>query len=194
MRLFYLVMLLSLLLACSANNNQITQPTPTQKTIEQPSVPEHLSIAYAFVGTRNVAGPGRDFIYYIIRRGHGKPPTSYCAFFVTYCIDSAKVKTPTVRSGLACNFKLNNSISANDVLIGKTKLNSGTIIVWRNGETIHGHVGFVVDWGTIQGSTIEGNSTGTYQGKKYNGIWFHTIEKIEPLNYFRIVAFTPVTY
>jgi hypothetical protein len=152
-------------------------------------------IAMSFVGTRNVAGEtGQRMVYYIIRHGGGKPPTSYCAFFVTYCIDSAKVKTPTVRTGLAECFITKTSIPAKDVTIGKYNPKPGTIIVWKDGETIHGHTGFVWEWYRNSGSTIEGNSTGGPTGHKANGIWFHGCEIIQPLNYFRIVYFTPVGY
>lgn len=159
------------------------------------TVPKHLRIAEGFVGTQNVPGsPGEKMVYYIIKRGGGKPPTSYCAFFVTMCIDSAYVKTPVIRTGLARCFKVRGSIPAKDVLIGKAKVPPGTIIVWQNGTTIHGHTGLVVKWNGQSGSTVEGNSTGIVNGKRYNGIWFHSNQSIQPANYFRITAFTLVNY
>jgi hypothetical protein len=181
MRSFILVMLLLL--------------QPALALHSQSAIPKHLRIAKSFVGTRNIPGSsGQRKIDYIIRRGGGIPPTSYCAFFVTMCIDSARVKTPTIRTGLARCFKLKNSIPAKDVMIGKTKVPAGTIIIWQNGNTIHGHTGFVWNWNKQSGQTIEGNSTGIVNGIKYNGIWFHQFASIQPANYFRITAFTLVSY
>jgi len=158
--------------------------------------PKHLTIAKSYVGTVEATGNNDGpKIEYIIRRGHGAPNSSYCAFFVTLCIDSASVKTPTVRSGLARNFKLRSSIPAKDVLIGKVKIPPGTIIVWQRGNTINGHTGFVRKWYTRYGLTVEGNTSGGNTGSQSNGdgIWLKS-RGIEPLNSFRITAFTLVTY
>lgn len=161
-----------------------------------PDIPKHLQIAESYVGTVEKTGHNDGAkIEYIIKRGGGAKGASYCAYFVSMCIDSAKVKEPTVRSGMAIGFKRKNSIPANDVLIGKVKVSPGTIIIWRKGETIYGHTGFVYDWGKRYGTTIEGNTSSGQSGSQSNGdgIWKRK-RSIEPLNYFRIVCFTEVKY
>lgn len=158
--------------------------------------PLHIQIARSYVGTVEATGNNDGpKIEYIIRRGHGAPGSSYCAYFVTMCIDSAKVVSPTVRSGMARSFKRKTSIPANDVLMGKTQIPIGTILVWEKGNTIFGHVGFVLKWGKKWGTTVEANTSSGGAGSQSNGngIWYKT-RSIEPLNYFRITSFTPVTY
>lgn len=178
-------MLLLLLLVLGLHNITVCQ-----------SVPKHILIAEKYVGTTELTGNNDGpFIDYIIKRGGGSKHSSYCAYFVTFCIDSAKVKTPTVRTGLAINFKTKNSIPAKDVLIGKTKIKCGTILIFQHGNTIHGHTGFVLNWYKQSGTTIEGNTSPGIKGSQSNGdgIWKKN-RSIEPLNYFRIISFTPVTY
>lgn len=158
--------------------------------------PKHLQIANTFVGTVEKTGHNDGpVIEHIIKKMGGAKGSSYCAYFVSYCLDSARVKTPTVRSGLARSFRRKNSIPARDVLIGKVKIPPGTIIVWEKGETINGHTGFVKTWGKRYGTTVEGNTSPGTSGSQANGdgIWFRK-RSIEPANYFRITSFTLVTY
>lgn len=158
--------------------------------------PKHMQIARSYVGTVEKTGHNDGpKVEYIIRRGKGAKGSSYCAYFVTLCIDSAKVKLPTTRSGLARSYKLKISIPANDVLTGKVKIPQGTIIVWQKGNTINGHTGFVDSWDKAYGNTIEANTSSGKTGSQADGdgIWQRR-RKIEPLNYFRITAFTLVTY
>lgn len=179
MRLSYLVTLWLLLLPYWSHNE-----------------PRHVTIARSFVGITEKTGHNDGpAIERIIRHGGGAKGASYCAYFVSYCLDSAKVKTPTTRSGLARSFLKKNSILARDVLYGKVKIPQGTIIVWQKGETINGHTGFVDQWGTVSGTTIEGNTSSGQHGSQANGdgIWQRK-RSIEPTNYFRITAFTLVTY
>lgn len=161
-----------------------------------PDIPKHLKIAYSYIGTTEATGKNDGpKIEYILKRQGGAKGASYCAYFVSMCIDSAKVKEPTVRPGMAIGFKRKNSIPANDVLIGKVNVPPGTIIVWKKGETIFGHAGLVYDWGKRYGTTVEGNTSSGQTGSQSNGdgIWMRK-RSIEPLNYFRIICFTLVTY
>ncbi len=161
-----------------------------------PAEPQHLTIAKSYVGTVEATGHNDGpKIEYIIRRGHGTPGSPYCAYFVTLCIDSAGVTTPSIRSGLARSYKLKTSIPAKDVLIGKTSIPAGSIVVWERGNTINGHTGFVRKWYTQWGLTVEGNTSGGNTGSQSNGdgIWLKS-RSIEPANYFRITSFTLVIY
>jgi hypothetical protein len=159
-------------------------------------LPKHLKIAYSYIGTTEATGHNDGVVVeYILKRQGGAKGASYCSYFVSMCIDSAVVKEPSVRPGMAIGFKRKNSIPANDVLIGKTKIPPGTIIVWKKGESIHGHVGLVYDWGKRYGTTVEGNTSSGQQGSQANGdgIWMRK-RSIEPMNYFRIICFTLVKY
>ena len=159
-------------------------------------LPQHMVIAESYVGVVEKTGKNDGaVIEYIIKKGGGHKGNPYCAFFVTHCIDSAKVKYPKVRTGLASNFILKRSIKAQDVLLGKYQPSYGDIVVWRRGNTIYGHVGFIRYWNGDVGHTIEANTSKGVRGSQSdgNGIWRRT-RKIEPLNYFRITHFTPVEY
>lgn len=164
--------------------------------VSHSQVPKHLQIAESYVGTVEATnhndGPK---IEYIIKRGGGAKGSSYCAYFVTLCIDSARVKSPTVRSGMARSFKRKSSIPAHNVLIGKDTVPPGTIIIWEKGTTMFGHTGFVYSWNKSSGLTIEGNTSSGKKGSQSNGngIYFRK-RAIEPANYFRITSFTLVTY
>lgn len=109
----------------------------------------------------------------------------WCAAFVSYVLDACKDILLKIRSALAQNFITKNSISAKSVMYGRKKIPSGSLVIWKNGETIKGHIGFVYVWDKVNGQTIEGNVG--------NKIAFLT-RKIEPRNYQRIVKFTLVTY
>ena len=160
------------------------------------TVPKHLAIALSYVGTVEKTGNNDGpKIEYIIKRGGGAKGASYCAYFVSMCIDSAKVKEPSIRPGMALAFKRKNSIPSEDVMIGKTKVPPGTILVWRHGTTIHGHTGFVYKWGKVSGTTVEGNTSSGQTGSQSNGdgIWIRT-RSIQPMSYFRLLCFTLVKY
>lgn len=159
-------------------------------------LPRHMVIAESYVGTVEKTGKNDGpVIEHIIKKGGGRKGNPYCAFFVTYCIDSAQVKYPTVRTGLASNFIVKRSKKAQDVLTGKYEVKYGDIIVWRKGNTIYGHTGFARWWNKKTGHTIEANTSPGDKGSQSNGDGiYHRIRKIEPLNYFRITHFTPVEY
>ena len=119
---------------------------------------------------------------------------SWCAAFVSYCLTAGKVISPSIRSGMAINFKVKQSIKANDVLIGKYKILPGTIVVWREGATVHGHTGFVESWNRQSGKTIEGNTSSSGSGSQSNGDGcYRKNRSIQPGNYFRLTCFTRVT-
>ena len=157
-----------------------------------------LDTAKKYLGTTELTnhndGPVVEKFLHSVGRHKGD---SWCAAFVSYCLTAASVKEPTVRSGLARSFILKSSIKANDVLIGKYKIQPGTILVWREGTTIHGHVGFVESWQRQFGKTIEGNTTpssslrSSLSEANGDGV-YRKSRSIQPGNYFRITNFTLV--
>ncbi len=114
-----------------------------------------------------------------------------------------KAVFPAVRSAMARSFDIKKkSVTAQAVLLHGHKIPAGYIVVWRRGTTGWlGHVGFVtkqVNKSTFE--TVEGNTTapvmknGGMAGKEATGDGvFEKTREIDLTNYFRIIAFTPVS-
>lgn len=181
MRFFYLVSLLLLLPLYSTVNAQ----------------PTHLDAAECFVGVKEATGnnDGKEVEMFLKSVGR-KKGDAWCAAFVSYCLSVANVGDPKIRSGLARDFKRSkNLINANDVLRGIKKVEPGSIVGWEKQNTIFGHLGFVMDWRTQYGTTIEGNTSSGVQGSQSDGDGVYIRSRsIQPANYFRIRWFIPVTY
>jgi hypothetical protein len=176
---------------------------PFRKGREQERV---LDTARSYVGTiektNHNDGPVVEKFLSSVGRKKGD---SWCAAFVSYCLQAGSVSFPLIRSGIARSFKLPGSIKAKDVLTGRYKILPGTIIVWEKGNTIFGHVGFVESWNGQSGITIEGNTSKdmAFHGDKSSvftnanknnadGV-YRKNRFIQPANYFRITCFTQVT-
>ena len=80
--------------------------------------------------------------------------------------------------------------------MGVQTIPAGWIIVWRKGETIFGHAGFVVqEWKGATGKTWEANTSSGIRGSQSNGDgMYYRTRTIYPLEYLRITHFTPVEY
>ena len=157
---------------------------------------KHLDIANSFVGvtelTNNNDGAEVEMFQKSVNLKKGN---AWCGAFVGYCLNTANVVNPKTRSGLARNYKHKNSIKANDVLIGKTKVPNGSLVIWEKGTTIFGHVGFVANWEKHHGTTIEGNTSSGRSGSQSDGDGvYRRYRTIMPANYFRITSFTIVSY
>ena len=169
-------------------------------------MPRHLDTARSYLGTVEKTNHNDGPVVEKFLRSVGrKKGDSWCAAFVSYCLQAGEVSYPGIHSGLARNFKLRSSLKAKDVLIGKYKILPGTIVVWEKGNTVFGHVGFVERWDKQSGITIEGNTCSDRTCLPIGKI--HSVEKvdktnddgvfrknrsIEPGNYFRITCFTQV--
>jgi len=212
-QLFSLLALLLLsAVACSAQNpepitsdSELTSievvyseaETLATASAEMKQVP-HLELAQSYVGTQELTGandgPEIEQFLATVNLKAGNP---YCAAFVSYILeDSPGVTKPDVRSGLAYHFITDDSIPANQVLRGTTTIPDGTILVWRKGNTIYGHTGFVADHPSANHfETIEANtSSGRYGNQRDgDGVWLRQ-RSIQPGNYFRITHFTRVVY
>jgi len=157
-------------------------------------LPRHLQIAYSFKGVKEATGNNDGpIVEWIIKRQGGSKGSSYCAYFVGMCIDSAGAIFPKP-SGMAIGYKKSTSIKASDVLTGK-KVPVGSIVIFRKGDTIFGHTGFVKSWNKASGITIEGNTSNGNTGSQWNGGGIYERRRsILPSNYFRITNFTEVKY
>jgi hypothetical protein len=114
-----------------------------------------------------------------------KKGSPYCAAFTSYQIRTVS----KLKSGSAVGFITKNSIRASEVLRGKP-VPPGSLVIWRKGNEMRGHVGIVVEWNRDRGTTIEAN-TGTGDQSEGDGVYIKQ-RRIVPGAYFRIVYFTPV--
>ena len=154
----------------------------------------HLDTALAYVGTVEI-GHNRGPVVERFQRCVGLPTGApYCAAFVSYCLEKGGAAWPAVRSGLAQHFILKESIRASHVLRGNS-VPAGAIVIWRKGNGWQGHAEFAVSWSGACGQTVEANTSPGIGGSQRDGdgVWRRR-RCIEPGNYFRIVAFTPVRY
>lgn len=181
--------MLSLLLWVKAANSQDRLRMP------ESFWPAHIDTALTYFGVQDL--PGKDIHGQAIKKflesvnlPQGNP---YCAAFASYCLNVAGAKRPKVRTALATNFITDDSIDAKEVMYGREMVPTGTIAIWRRGNTMFGHAGFVLyDWRGAVGITIEGNTT-AISGSDVEGVFIRK-RTIYPANYFRIVQFTIVTY
>ena len=149
------------------------------------------NIAKGFIGTREVGNNGGPQVTRFLKSVGLRPGNPWCAAFVSFCLDSAKIKTLRTRSGLARHFiSKNKTIKATKVMQTNQELPPGTVVVWRRGTTTFGHVGFVDSWRGKSGSTIEGNTSSGRSGSQSNGggVWSRK-RIINPYNHFRITDF-----
>jgi hypothetical protein len=150
-----------------------------------------LKIAQSFVGVKEQNNNSGYWVNKFLKNVHLSSGNQWCGAFVSYCLDSAKVTSLKVRSGLARRFVTKKSIKATQVLYGNKQIPSGSIIIWKRGGSIFGHVGIVEQWKGLKGYTIEGNTTSGIKGVQFTGDGvYRRIRSIYPLNYFRITDFT----
>jgi hypothetical protein len=110
--------------------------------------------------------------------------SSWCAAF-----SSAMIRPVSkLQSGSAVKFITRNSITANEALRGKP-IPPGSLVIWRKGNELRGHVEIVVEWHKDHGTTIGGNTGSNLE--EGDGVYVKQ-RKIKPFEYQRIVAFTPI--
>jgi len=148
------------------------------------------NVAKSYVGVTETKNNSSPIIDKFIKHLGLKPGIQWCACFVTYCLDSAKTKNMP-RTALARNFITKKSIKSSQVIYSNMIIPKGSIVIWRRGNTIFGHVGFINNWQGNKGTTIEGNTSPDNTKNQYNGDGvYHKQRVISPLNYFRITNFT----
>lgn len=166
-------------------------PLSASQIVNQTDGERVRNIAYGFVGTKEVGNNGGYWVTKFLKSVGLRPGNPWCAAFVSFCLDSADIKTMRVRSGLARHFiSKNKTIKATKVLQTNMKIPMGSVVVWRRGTTTFGHVGFVDKWEGKSGTTIEGNTTSGKGGKEWDGggVWYRK-RTINPYNHFRITDF-----
>ncbi len=167
-------------------------PLPSvSQTVKQTDGERVRNIAYEFIGTKESGDNSGYWVTKFLKSVGLRPGNPWCAAFVSYCLDSAKITTMKTRSGLARHFiSKNKTIKATKVSFDNMKIPIGTVLIWRRGTTTFGHVGFTDQWQGKSGTTIEGNTTSGKSGSQWNGggVWSRK-RTINPYDYFRITDF-----
>ncbi|MCH8567629.1 MAG: hypothetical protein LAT67_05170 [Balneolales bacterium] len=129
--------------------------------------PEHIQVAMQYLNMNRDSHP--EVINGFLKSVDLPPGNPYCAAFVSYCLSKSCVIYPATRSGLARHFLTRDSISATKVVRTNKQLPVGSIIGWKRGNTIFGHLGFTLYWIGNNGSTIEGNTSPGQAGSQAAG-------------------------
>lgn len=156
----------------------------------------HIDIALKYEGVTEVSKNSSPEIDVFLKYVGLSPGNPYCASFVSYCIGEAKVREPKIKSGLARSFIITKSIPVSKVLTGEIKIPAGSIVVWKQGNTVFGHVGFTtLEWIGKEGYTIEANTGSGDKGNQRDGEGiYQRRRRITPGAAFRITHFTLVNY
>lgn len=150
----------------------------------------HVDTALSYVGVVEKTGKNDGYqVEKFLKSVGRKKGDSWCAAFVSYCLEVNKVKEPSIRSGLAQAFRKAKTVyKANNT----KKVKRGDLAIWQNGDTWTGHIGIVLSWNKNSGKTVEGN-TSSGKGSQDNGDGVYIKNRIiQPYNYFRIKWFVVV--
>jgi hypothetical protein len=163
-------------------------------SVVQPDTPENsiIEIASLYVGHTEKQKNRSELIDYWNGRLNVPPGSNYCATFIAFVLDSAGVKIPDVRSGVAQHYITRQSITSQKVLSGK-EIPPGSIVIWKRGESWQGHTEFVREkWVGASGKTIGANTTPPQSNgdqRQGNGVWERD-RRIDITAFFRITHFT----
>jgi hypothetical protein len=153
--------------------------------------------AKKYIGILEVGNNRGAFIDKLNLTVGNKVGNPYCAAFGYYNLLETKATYPKIKSGLALNYKTGKSISAIDVAKGYAKLDSNQcyLVIWQNGNTIHGHLAiFVKQVNKNTLITIEANTSSGNYGSQSNGNGIFLRERKIVSGGLHIIAFTPVYY
>jgi hypothetical protein len=158
--------------------------------------PKHLEIALSYVGVTEVKPNSSPEIDMWLKYVGLNPGYAYCAAYVSYCIGTANVREPKIRTARAQSFITSKSIPASKVLRGEVEIPIGSIVIWKNGNTMFGHVGFnTIEWRGATGETVEANTSSSNRGNQREGEGVYLKKRrIVPTEVFRITHFTLVHY
>ena len=158
--------------------------------------PKHLDIALSYVGVKETKPNSSPEIDKWLKYVGLNPGYAYCAAYASFCIGTANVREPKIRTARAQSFITTKSIPAAKVLRGQVEIPSGTIVVWKNGNTVFGHVGFTTnEWKGATGETVEANTSSSNRGNQREGEGVYLKKRrIVPMEAFRITHFTLVHY
>ena len=161
----------------------------------EPEVLPHIVMARRYEGVPHV-----DTINMFLASVDLPPGNPWCSAFLSYLLDLADVKEPTVRSGLARNFVYQSPerliIPAGRVLAGVAEVPEGSIVVFQRGNTKFGHNGInTKEWSGQRGIYISGNTSPPSGGSEASGggVW-EKPARINPNAVLQIREFVLVNY
>ncbi len=150
---------------------------------QKPDVgPRVVEIAGGYIGHSEVTTNRSQLIDGWLRSVGTPVGNPWCAAFVSHVLDSAGAEKPPIRSARAQAFIVRGSIPATRVMAGR-RVEPGTLVIWRRGDGISGHVEIVKVWDRATGTAIGGNVRNAVRKTEY---------QIIPTAYFRITHFTKV--
>jgi len=155
--------------------------------------PAHLDTALVYLGAQEIGmNDGPEVAVFLASVGLS-PGFAWCAAYVSFCLEAARVTLPVVRSARAQDFITHDSIEAQYAAHYRVNPAMGSLVVWKKGNGPFGHVGIVIYWYGRCGVTVEGNTSSGQFGNQRDGdgVWVRT-RCIEAGNAFRITHFTPV--
>lgn len=117
------------------------------------------AIAQSCIGVREVGGDNRGPLVELFQSVVAKPVgQSWCLDFLQACIAYVetvkRVQSPLAATELCLAFWDQGRAKSSPASPAR-----GDIVVWRLGDTIHGHVGLIVTLDTLRYGTIEGNTS-----------------------------------
>ena len=173
-------------------------------SIAKAQPPEHLRIALSYENVREKpagSNSGKE-INMFLRSVGLSPGYSWCAAYVSFCLNRANVSEPLVVSAMARAFVTQKSIKASQVTSGRLHVPDGSIVTWKRGTGPFGHTGFLI----MQTSpntfeTIEGNTSSGNRGSRSGGVSefdgggvYRRKRTVSLTDHFRITHFTLVNY
>ncbi len=169
----YLIFIL--FIGCTPVIEDVTEDKPDVST-------KVVEIAEGYIGHTEVTDNRSPLIDEWLRSVGTPIGNPWCAAFVSHVLDSAGAVKPAIRSARAQAFIVRGSIPATRVMAGRS-VEPGTLIVWKRGDGVRGHVEVVKVWDGATGTAIGGNVRNAVRETEY---------QIIPTAYFRITHFTKV--
>ena len=161
--------------------------------------PPHLQVALSYVGVTETGGrnTGPEIDRFLSSVGLD-PGYSWCAAFVSYSLQVAEPMPafPTTRSALARHFRVSgHAVDIRRAVASNMLYEPGTIIGWRRGTSIYGHLGFIIYGQGAHMRTVEGNTSSGAAGSQFDGGGVHLRQRYYVAsNYLRIDWILPVHY
>jgi len=153
----------------------------------------HLEIARA-----NVGYPPTDSINTWLAFVGLPPGNPFCAAAQSVWLHQAGVKEPLLKTGLANNYVFQTPdrlhITAGRVMAGVAQVPKGSLVVYRRGDTIFGHIGAATSWSGRSGTYISANTSPPGGAHSSGGGVFEKEAHINPNSHLRINKFIRVNY
>lgn len=158
------------------------------------AAPPHILLARA-----NLGQPPADSVNVWLAFVRLPPGNPWCAAVQSAWLDQAGVSEPRLKTGLARNYVYQTPqrlhIAAGRVLAGVERVPPGSLVVYKRGETIFGHIGAATEeWQGQYGVYISGNISPPGGAEATGGGVWEKPAGIHPNAHLRITHFIRVKY